>query len=131
MDAHGRSWTVMDGHGRSWTVMDAHGRSWTLGGRDGHVGWTRRSRWVDATVSLGGRYGHVGGRDGNATVTVTLPNYKNHCNLNSNLLSNKIIRVKWCSKGQDVHRTKMISSQYIKRSISNHKSIRRELSLNL
>ena len=73
----------MDAHGRSWTVMDAHGRSWTLGGRDGHVGWTRwsrwvdagwtrRSRWVDATVTLDGR-------DGHATVTVTLPNHKNHC----------------------------------------------------
>ena len=51
-------------HGRSFTV--------TLGGRDGHVGWTRRSRWVDATVTLDGR-------DGHATVTVTLPNHKNHC----------------------------------------------------
>ena len=57
MDAHRRSWTLMDAHGRSWTLMDAHGSSWTLGGRDGHVGRTRRSRWVDATVTLGGRDG--------------------------------------------------------------------------
>ena len=42
--------------------MDGHGRSWTLCGRDGHAGWMRRSR------------------DGHATVTVTLPNHKNHCN---------------------------------------------------
>jgi hypothetical protein len=30
----------------------------TLGGRDGHAWWTRRSRLVDATVTLGGRDGH-------------------------------------------------------------------------
>ena len=76
------SWTViavMDGHGRSWTLMDA---GWTLGGRDGHVGWTRRSRWW----TLCGRDGHAEwtrrSRWVDATVTVTLPNHKNHCKNN-------------------------------------------------
>ena len=53
MDAHGRSLTLMDAH----FSKDAHGRLC-------HAGWTRRSRWQDATV------------------TVTLPNHKNHCILN-------------------------------------------------
>ena len=68
----------MDAHGRWVDATVTLGGRWpdatvTLAGRDGHVGRTRRSRWPDATVTLGGR-------DGHATVTVTLPNHKSHCN---------------------------------------------------
>ena len=59
-DAHGRSWTLI----LVRTLMD--------------VGWTLGGRWVDAQPTFKDA-GKNWSRDGNATVTVTLPNNKKHC----------------------------------------------------
>ena len=64
---------------------------WTLGGRWVDAGWTLGGRWLDAQPTFNA--GKNRSSDGNAMVTVTLPNHKKYCTYIIDLLFIILIQI--------------------------------------